>query len=145
MMAVAMLLPEHTSRPVYRGLVKGHKPTVKRNHEKGHYQLYCDYFHPTNPIFDAQIFRRCYRMSRKLLMILNGVRAHDDYFTTRPDATGKLAFTSYQKCFAAIHMLAYGVAGDLIDKYLRMSESTCLELMYKFCKTVIEVFGTVYL
>jgi hypothetical protein len=26
-----------------------------------------------------------------------------------------------------------------------MSETTCLELMYKFCKAVITVFGTVYL
>jgi hypothetical protein len=42
-------------------------------------------------------------------------------------------------------MLAYGVAGDLIDEYLRMSESTYLELMYKFCKAVIAVFDTVYL
>jgi hypothetical protein len=42
-------------------------------------------------------------------------------------------------------MLAYGVAGDLIDEYLRMSESTCLESMYKFCKAMIAVFGTIYL
>jgi hypothetical protein len=85
-------------------------------------------------------------MSRKLfLTILNGVRAHDSYFTTRPDATGKLGITSYQKCSAAIHMLEYGVADDLIDEYLRMSESTCLDSMYKFCKAVIAVFGTLYL
>jgi hypothetical protein len=58
-------------------------------------------------------------MSRKFfLTVLNGVRAHDDYFTARPDAISKLGFTSYQKCSAAIHMLAYGVAGDLIDEYL---------------------------
>jgi hypothetical protein len=148
MMVAAMLLHEHTSRPVYRGSVKGRKPNVKRNCEKGHYQLYCDYFHPTNPLFHGQRFRRRYRMSRKLfLRILNGVKAHGNYFTARPNAIGnyKLGFTSYQKCFAAIHMLAYGVAGNLIDEYLRMSESTCLELIYKFYTGVIAVFGTVYL
>jgi hypothetical protein len=146
MMAVAMLLREDTSRPVYMGSVKVRKANVKRNRERGHYQLYRDYFHPTRPIFDAQRFRRRYRMSRKLfLTILNGVRVHNSYFIARPDATGKLGFTSYQKCSAAIRMLAYGVPGDLIDEYLRMSESTYLESMYKFCKAVIAVFGTVYL
>jgi hypothetical protein len=40
MMAAAMLLHEHTWRPVYRGSVKGRKPNVKCNREKGHYQLF---------------------------------------------------------------------------------------------------------
>jgi hypothetical protein len=53
MMAAAMLLHEHTSWPVCMGSVEGCKPNVKHNREKGHYQLYRDYFHPTNPIFDA--------------------------------------------------------------------------------------------
>jgi hypothetical protein len=39
MMAVTMLLREHTSRPVHRGSVKGRAGNVKRNCEKGHYQL----------------------------------------------------------------------------------------------------------
>jgi hypothetical protein len=90
-MAAAMILHEHASRPLYRGSLKGRKPNIKCNHEKGHYQLYRDYFYPTKPIFDAQKICHRYRMSRKLfLTILNGVRAHDDYFTTRPNATGKL-------------------------------------------------------
>ena len=38
-------------------------------------------------------------------------------------------------------MLAYGVPGDLIDEYVRMSESTFLDSIYKFCKVVIAVFG----
>jgi hypothetical protein len=42
-------------------------------------------------------------------------------------------------------MLAYGVAGDLIDEYMRLSESTCIEAMYNFCQAVISVFGEVYL
>jgi hypothetical protein len=66
--------------------------TVKRATTK----LYQDYFHPTKPTYGAQIFQRHYGMLRKLFMsILNGVRAYDDYFTAKPDATGKLGFTSY--------------------------------------------------
>jgi hypothetical protein len=56
LMAAAMLLPEHTSRPVHRGSVKGRMASVKRKREKGHYQLYQDYFHPTKPIYNAQTF-----------------------------------------------------------------------------------------
>jgi hypothetical protein len=42
-------------------------------------------------------------------------------------------------------MLVYRVASDLIDEYLRMSETKCLHLMNKFCKVVIIVLSEVYL
>jgi hypothetical protein len=38
-------------------------------------------------------------------------------------------------------MLACGVIGDLVDEYICMGESTCLETMYKFCRTVVVVLG----
>jgi hypothetical protein len=42
-------------------------------------------------------------MSRKLFgRIIEGVRLHDPYFKCKPDGTGKLGFSSYQKCLAAI-------------------------------------------
>jgi hypothetical protein len=64
-------------------------------------------------------------VSRKLFgQIIEGVRLHDPYFRCKPDAIGKLGFSLYQKCSAAIRMLAYGVAGNLVDEYMRMSEST---------------------
>jgi hypothetical protein len=37
------------------------------------------------------------------------------------------------------------VADDLVDEYMRMSESTCIEAMYNFCRAIIAVFGEVYL
>jgi hypothetical protein len=42
-------------------------------------------------------------------------------------------------------MLAYGVAGDLVDEYMRISESACIESMYNFCRAIILVFGVEYL
>jgi hypothetical protein len=60
------------------------------------------------------------------IKILNEVRAYGEYFTAKPYATDKLGFTSYQKCYAAIRMLAYGVVGDLVDEYLQMSKTTFL-------------------
>ena len=58
---------------------------------------------------------------------------------------GKVGFSFYQKCIATILMLAYGIPGDLVDEYVRMSESTCLESMYMHCKVVVAVFGQEYL
>jgi hypothetical protein len=85
-------------------------------------------------------------MSRELfLIILNGVRDYDDYLEAKYDCTSKIGFSSYQKSFAAVRQLVYGVLGDLIDDYMRMSESTCHEAMYWFCKDVIAVFGEYYL
>jgi hypothetical protein len=85
-------------------------------------------------------------MSRKLFgQIIEGVRLHNPYFRCKPDATSKVGSSSYQKCSAAIHILTYGVANDLVDEYMRMSESTCIEAMYNFCRAIILVFGEVYL
>jgi hypothetical protein len=42
-------------------------------------------------------------------------------------------------------MLAYEVAGDLVDEYMHMSGSTCLDPMYKFCQAAVEVFSDVHL
>jgi hypothetical protein len=84
-------------------------------------------------------------MSRELfLIILNSVRDYDDYFEAKYDCTGKIGFSSYQKCSVAVRQLASGVSGDLIDDYIRMSEFTCHEAMYRFCEDVIAMFGEYY-
>jgi hypothetical protein len=85
-------------------------------------------------------------MSRELfLIILNSVRGYDDYFEAKYGCTGKIGFSSYQKCSAAVWQLAYGVLGDLIDDYICIIESTCHKAMYRFCEDVIAVFGEYYL
>jgi hypothetical protein len=73
------------------------------------------------------------------------VVTHDPYFECKEDALSKLGFSSYKKCTAAIRMLAYGISGDLVDEYVRMSESTCLLSMYSFCTAVVKAFGPEYL
>jgi hypothetical protein len=119
--------------PEWRGSVKGRAANLDRNQENGHVQLYVDYFHPETVLYRNYFWRR-FRMSRKLFgQFIEGVHLHDPYFRCKPDATGKLGFSSYQKCSAAILKLAYRVAGDLVDEYMRMSESTCIEAMYNFC------------
>ena len=93
----------------------------------------------------ADNFWRRYRMSKGLFMnILHGVREFDPYFKLKLDAVGVVGFSSIQKCTAAMRMLAYGAPADTQDDYLRMSESTAIECMYKFCRAVVGKFGKYY-
>ncbi|QHO39298.1 ATP-dependent zinc metalloprotease FTSH 12 [Arachis hypogaea] len=57
-------------------------------------------------------------------------RLFQDYFADEPrvDATGRRGLSPLQKCTAAIRMLAYGVAADAVDDYVRIGESTTIEL-----------------
>lgn len=146
-LVATLIVNEHVARqrPLFRGSLPGRSPALDRNGSGGHVQLYGDYFRRVKLTYPPKIFRCRFRMRRSLFnRIRLGVMHFDDYFICKRDAVGTLGFSSYQKCTAAIRMLAYGVAGDLVDEYVRMSETTCLEAMYKFCKTVIQVFGTEY-
>ncbi|XP_057744893.1 uncharacterized protein LOC130962739 [Arachis stenosperma] len=67
------------------------------------------------------------------------------YFQQRVDATGRRGLSSLQKCTAAIRMLAYGVAADVVDDYVRIGESTTIECLKKFVEGVISVFQDEYL
>ena len=51
----------------------------------------------------------------------------------------------YHKCTTPIRKLAYGIPGDLVDEYVRMSESTCRASLYKFYKVVLAAFAPEYL
>ncbi|KAI4991978.1 hypothetical protein ZWY2020_040364 [Hordeum vulgare] len=147
-MLLAVLVHDHINRhrPLFRGSILGHVPALNRNREIGHFLLWKDYFDTSNPLSKHKKFQRCFRMARHVFKrIREGVVGFDDYFECKEDAIGKIGFSSYQKCAAAIRMLAYGVRGDLIDEYVCMSESTCLESLYRFCKAVIAVFGPEYL
>jgi hypothetical protein len=42
------------------------------------------------------------------------------YFTERHDATSHIGLTPLQKCIAAFHQLAYDMAADAIDEYLKL-------------------------
>ncbi|XP_063944669.1 uncharacterized protein LOC108212054 [Daucus carota subsp. sativus] len=118
---------------------------IDRNREEGHARLYRDYFSDTPTYTDTQ-FRRRFRMRRSLFMrIEEAVTANDNYFTQRTDAVGVRGLSSLQKVTAALRMLAYGTAADAIDDYVRIGESTAIESLRRFVKSIVEVFGTEYL
>jgi hypothetical protein len=145
--AMAFLLHDQEQRlPKYRRSVKGRLPVTEHGRDEEHAQLWRDYFQRTNPIYKTPCFRRRFLISMDLfLKIMHSVRCYNDYLNLKADATCKLGFSSYQKCTAAIRMLAYGVVGDLVVEYIRMSESGCLEESYMICRVVVEVFAKVYL
>ncbi|XP_057746646.1 uncharacterized protein LOC130965904 [Arachis stenosperma] len=60
------------------------------------------------------------------------------------DATGRRGLSPLQKYTAAIQMLAYGVAADAVDDYVRIGESTTIECLKKFVEGVISVFKDEY-
>jgi hypothetical protein len=53
--------------------------------------------------------------------------------------------SSLQKMTAALRMLAYGVAADSTYEYVRIGESTGVESLKKFVKTVVNIFSEKYL
>ncbi|XP_010236668.1 uncharacterized protein LOC100821515 [Brachypodium distachyon] len=112
---------------------------------EGYRMLYADYF-TDDPLHNDVIFRRRFRMSRKLfLKIAEYLREYDDYFKLKRDAVGTLGFTSIQKCTASLHLLAYGIPADTQDDYLRMAESMTIHCMYRFYRAIVAVFGDQYL
>ena len=123
----------------------GRVKAKNRHRLKGYCMLYSDYFVDA-PLHCDKVFRRRYRMSRKLfLRIVNSIWEFDSYFKCKKYCTGKLGFTLIQKCMTAMRMLAYGAPGDSLDDYGRMAGSTTIECFYKFCWAVVAVFGLQYL
>lgn len=79
------------------------------------------------------------------LRIVNALENNDSYFENTVDGIGRDKISSIQKCTAAIRMLAYGMAGDAVDDYVRMAETTAIQCLKKFNECVINVFGEQYL
>ena len=77
--------------------------------------------------------------------IMNVVEEHNDYFVQKRNAAGTLGLSCLQKLVAAFRMIAYGVAADATDDYVRISESTALESLRRFVIVVVQVFGPEYM
>ncbi|XP_021767623.1 uncharacterized protein LOC110732011 [Chenopodium quinoa] len=121
------------------------EPKRDREREKGHVQLYNDYF-ANNPVYNDNQFRRRFRMQRSLFCrIMSKVVEGDQFFQQRRNAAGKLGLSPLQKCTAAIRMLAYGVAADAVDEYLRLGQTTSRQALQHFCQGVISQFESEYL
>ena len=119
---------------------------INRDIRGGGQRLYQDYF-GSHPVYSSRLFRRRFRMRRSLfLRILTRLKRNStSYFHQKRDALGHAGLTDLQKMTAALRQLAYGVAADATDEYVRIGESTASLCLKHFCREVIEVFGPEYL
>jgi hypothetical protein len=76
---------------------------------------------------------------------MNAVEEHDDYFMQKRNAAGILGLSCLQKAVAAFRVIAYGVAADATDDYVRIGDSTTLESLRRFVIAVVQVFGHEYM
>ncbi|KAK9187712.1 hypothetical protein WN944_019110 [Citrus x changshan-huyou] len=107
--------------------------------------LFNDYF-SKNPRFNDSMFCRRFRMSRSLFnRITNAVQGHDNYFMQRRDGVDRLRLSGLQKIIVVFRMLAYGMPIDASDEYIKIGESTTIESLKRFCRTIVEVFVEQYL
>ena len=121
------------------------KRSIKRDREVAHDRLYKDCF-AEDSVYNAHHFRHRFRMRRHLfLRIVEALGHHSEYFQLRYDAFGKRGLSLITKCTAAMRMLAYGVAADCVDEYLKIGASTAIECLKQFALGVVEVFGEEYM
>jgi hypothetical protein len=105
---------------------------INRNHEEDHNRLFAKYF-SENPLYTNDQFRRRFCMRKHLFLhIVEALGNWSPYFRLRRDAFGKVGLSPWQKCTAAIRMLAYGTPADLMDEAFGGAESTDVECMINF-------------
>lgn len=103
-------------------------------------------FADTQPRYDAATFRRRYRMQRDLFIKHSSdLQHHDRYFKQLPDATGLLGHSTWMKTTTAMRLLAYGVAGDLLQESIGLASSTAMECLKKFFVGIREIYEEQYL
>ena len=79
------------------------------------------------------------------LCIKSNLEQKDEYFVQKRNATEVLGLSSLQKMTTALRMLAYGVAADFTDEYVRIGESTAIESLKKFVEAIVDIYSTEYL
>lgn len=114
-----------------------------RDHAAANQRLIDDYL-ANEPTYDDSMFRRRYRMQKHVfLRIVGDLSITDNYFTQRVDAANKEGISPLAKCTTAMRMLAYGVAADAVDEYIKIGSGTTLECLLGFCKGIIRLYESV--
>nr|KAJ0209076.1 hypothetical protein LSAT_V11C400214940 [Lactuca sativa] len=109
---------------------KKRKKSINRDREAANELLVRDYFN-VDSLYDLSKFEDRFRISRNLFIRI--VRDLENNYEI------------FQKYTTTLRQLAYGIAADASDEYLKMSARTGRECTYLFCEHVIELYGDIYL
>ncbi|CAL5409744.1 unnamed protein product [Camellia sinensis] len=126
------------------GSTNGHR-YINRERVKDDEQIYRDYF-ADNPVYPEEYFRRRFRMRRSLFVsILHDIQQVNGYFIQTCDATGVSRLSDVQKMTASLQILQYGVPADVVDEYIRISESIAIAALNFFTRSIVATYEAVYL
>ncbi|XP_041016210.1 uncharacterized protein LOC121258734 [Juglans microcarpa x Juglans regia] len=140
-----VVLNENDTSTSQRGRNRQRRKYIRRDHIQRYEQLFRDYF-AEPPLYPSNLFRKRFCMGHSLfLCIFNEVEPYKPYLIQERDNVGRLSLSSMQKINDAIRMLAYGITADFMDEYIRIEESTAMESLKKFVKTIVAVFSNEYL
>jgi hypothetical protein len=97
MLSCLMALYSPTDAKLHRGgSAPGRRKSKPRQRLEGYCILYAEHF-ADDPLHNEVVFRRCFRMSRKLFLdIVYAIRCFDNYFICKKDCTGMVGFSSLQ-------------------------------------------------
>jgi hypothetical protein len=85
-------------------------------------------------------------MGRTLfLSIMHKLSETSPYFSERHVATGRVGLTALEMRITVVCQLAYGMAVNTIDAYLKLGKSTVLKCLEYYCLNIIEYFGAKFL
>lgn len=93
--AILMLLEMETNKRLkHGGSVVGHA-VIRRKRQEVHQSLMRDYFAP-NPVYPERYFRRRYRMSIDLWMLIAAaLQEHDTFFVQKRNCVGTLGHSNF--------------------------------------------------
>jgi hypothetical protein len=87
-----------------------------------------------------------FRMTKEMFIDISHVVAkRNSYFHRTSNDAGLPGFATIQKVTTVIQILRYRGPADRLDEYIRMGESTTLETMNKFTRTIVAEYGHIYL
>jgi hypothetical protein len=84
------------AKPRRGGLALGRRKSKPRQRLEGYCIIYANYF-ADDPLHGEVVFRRRFRMSRKLFLdIVYAIRCFDNYFICKKDCTGMVGFPHFR-------------------------------------------------